>query len=160
MTDHLQNNVATCLNSRFAVTNGQGPPWSWSYIWNYRIHDYLCNQWLSPLTLWVRIPEYSEKTTDLPLVKCKLYHIMFYRVDIAWTGFELTTLVVICIHCICSCKSNYRRSRPRRSLRRIYEIKSYLHLRNMFWWLKSNINKLNNLKASQSIETLFINTGM
>ena len=32
----------------------QGLPWSWSYgSW---IYNYLCNQCLSPLTLWVRIP--------------------------------------------------------------------------------------------------------
>ena len=32
----------------------QGPSWSWSYgTW---IDNYLCNQCLSPLTLWVRIP--------------------------------------------------------------------------------------------------------
>ena len=33
-----------------------GPSWSWSYgswIYNYM---YLCNQYLSPLTLWIRIP--------------------------------------------------------------------------------------------------------
>ena len=32
----------------------EGPSWSLSYgIW---IYDYLCHQYLSPLTLWVRIP--------------------------------------------------------------------------------------------------------
>ena len=32
----------------------KGPSSSWSYdSW---IYNYLCNQWLSPLTLWVRIP--------------------------------------------------------------------------------------------------------
>jgi hypothetical protein len=31
-----------------------GPLWSWSYgSW---IYNYLCNQYLSPLSLWVRIP--------------------------------------------------------------------------------------------------------
>jgi len=31
-----------------------GPSWSWSYgSW---IYNYLCNQYLSPLKLWVRIP--------------------------------------------------------------------------------------------------------
>ena len=34
-----------------------------------------------------------------------LYNIMFYRVHLAWAGFELTTLVVPDTDCICSFKS-------------------------------------------------------
>jgi hypothetical protein len=43
---------------------------------------------------WWRKSEYSEKTTNLSQVTDKLYHI-----HLAWTGFELTTLVVIDTDC-------------------------------------------------------------
>jgi hypothetical protein len=43
-----------------------------------------------------------RKPTNLTQVTDKHCHIMLYRVHLAWTGFELTTLVVIG-----TCKSNY-----------------------------------------------------
>ena len=62
---------------------------------------------------WWGKPEYPEKTTDLPQITDKRYHIMLYQTYLAWVGFEPTTLVVIGTDCIGSYKSNCN-SRPRR----------------------------------------------
>jgi hypothetical protein len=56
---------------------------------------------------WWRKPDYPGKTMDLPEVTDKLYHILLYRVHLAWVGFELPTLVVIGSECIASNRNKF-----------------------------------------------------
>ena len=51
----------------------EGPPWLWLYgSW---IYNYICNQWLSPLTLWVGIPvQRSVLDTTLCDKVCQWLH--------------------------------------------------------------------------------------
>jgi hypothetical protein len=50
--------------------------WGPSWLWSCWVYNYLCNQYLSPLTFWawiplMRKPGYPEKTTHLPQVTDK-----------------------------------------------------------------------------------------
>jgi len=50
-----------CLINRHGPIENRGPSWPWSYAsW---IYNYLCNQCLSPLMLWVRISIKARCTT-------------------------------------------------------------------------------------------------
>ena len=62
----------------------KGPSWSWSY--GSQIYSYLCNQCLSQLMLWVRIPL---------MARCAQYNIMWYSLIVTCDsrGFSPGTTV-------------------------------------------------------------------
>jgi hypothetical protein len=52
--EHLRFLMLIFFSFLFCPNVATGPSWSWSYgSW---IYNYLCNKWLSPPTMWVRIP--------------------------------------------------------------------------------------------------------
>ena len=79
---------------------------------------------------WWRKLESLEKTSDLLQNHWQIYHIMLYRVQLAWAGFILTTFVVIGTDCIGSCKSNCHKitttMAPYRHSDHVYDLKNYL----------------------------------
>ena len=68
----------------------EGLDYDWIMMFNATFNNISVISWRSVL---LEETEYPDKTTDLPQVTDKLYHIMLYRTHLSCVGFELTTLV-------------------------------------------------------------------
>jgi hypothetical protein len=64
-------------------------------VFNATFNNISVISWRSVLLMEETGVRYLEKTSDLPQVTDKLYHMMLYWAHLSWVGFELTTLVVI-----------------------------------------------------------------
>ena len=58
------------------------------HFWCLTPHWTLFQQYRGVEFYWWRTPEYLEKTTDLPLVTDKLFHILLYQVHLPMSGIR------------------------------------------------------------------------
>jgi hypothetical protein len=72
--------LLTEIKQRLTILKKEGPSWSWSYgSW---IYNHLCNQCLSLLTLWVRIPHFYLGCLDNRFVLFLFLFFLFHFLHI------------------------------------------------------------------------------
>jgi hypothetical protein len=90
------------------------------------------------------------ETTDLSQVTVTLYHIMLYRLHLAWLWFELTTLVLIGTYCIGIYKPNFHTTTTKQSHN------SSMFQNAVIGNVAININRVNLLLVDNSVLNMYL----